>query len=82
MTTINNAPATTEEFNFVRRQVRKIAWRRSYLIALGIGILGSVAASDEIKNTAQAFGYTVGYGGAAFVMGTGAAMVCGKSRDF
>ena len=49
MTTTNNAPASSEEFDFVTRQFRKVAWRRSYFIALGIGVLGSVAASDDIK---------------------------------
>jgi len=81
MTTNNDAPASSEEFDFVTRQFRKVAWRRSYFIALGIGVLGSVAASDDIKNVAQAFGYTVGYGGAAFVMGTGATVICGRSRE-
>ena len=29
MTTTNNAPASSEEFDFVTRQFRKVAWRRS-----------------------------------------------------
>ena len=77
---MTNSPATVDDLSFIRRQGSKVAWRRSYLIALAIGILGSVAASDDIKNVGEAFGYTVGYGGAAFVMGTGATLACGKSQ--
>ena len=80
MTAIN-APAFSDEFNFVRRQGRKVAWRRTYVISLAIGLLGAIGSSDELKNIGQAFGYTLGGASAAFVMGTGAAMVCGKSRE-
>ena len=78
--TKNFQQGDTEEFAFLKRQFNKVAWRRAWGIAVAIGILGAIGASKEIDNSAEAFGYAVGYGGAAFVMGTSAAIICGRGR--
>lgn len=71
----------TEEFSFIQRQFSKVAWRRAWGVALALGLFGAVGNSDNLKNTPQAVGYVIGYGGTVFVMGTGAAMAFGKRED-
>ena len=71
----------TDEFMFLKRQFKKVAWRRAWGIAVAIGILGAVGASKQIDNPGEAFGYAIGYGGATFVLGTATTIICGKGRN-
>ena len=78
MTTITT---TNNNQGLVASRLGTIAWKRSMAIALVFGIWGSVAASKGLETTAEAFGYTLGYGTAVLVTGAGATAVMAKEQD-
>ena len=68
----------TDEFMFFKRQFRKVAWLRACGLALAIGVIGAVGASEELENPTEAFGFVIGYGGVTLVMNTATTIICAK----
>ena len=67
--------------SFLQGQLNKVAWNRTLIIGVAIGILGAVGNSHKLNNPFRAVGFAAGYGGSIVVMASATTMACGKRAD-